>query len=196
MNTPNKLTLIRVLMVPIFLFVLLLEMVFPDWATGTRAIAGLIFIAASVTDMIDGRMARKYNLVTNFGKFLDPLADKLLVAAALVGLTGLGMMHFGVWITVIILAREFLVTSLRLVANTGDGTVIAASPAGKLKTIFQMVAISVFLLQDAVGALLGVEMHVFGVTLGDVLMWIAVVLTIWSGWQYLHTYKRYIDYRN
>ena len=182
MNTPNKLTLIRVLMVPIFLFVLLLEMVFPDWATGTRAIAGLIFIAASVTDMIDWRMARKYNLVTNFGKFLDPVADKVLVFAALIAFIELGLASSVA--VVIMMAREFLVSSMRMVAAS-KGKVIAAGKSGKVKTAVTMVSIVVILLLLALSGF-GVPAFPLPLTLiSNILIWICAALTIYSGAEYL-----------
>ena len=193
MNTPNKLTIARIVAVPVFMAVLLLEIFFPDAKLVTRFAAGLIFVAAAVTDAIDGRMARKYNLVTNFGKFLDPLADKMLVLSALICFVRLDMMFIGEWIAVIILLREFMVTSLRLLANTGDGTVIAASIWGKMKTVLQMIAIGTYLFQDGVGAVLGFESRVWEISLGDVVMLAAVVMTILSGIDYLKSYSQYID---
>jgi len=193
MNTPNKLTIARMIAVPVFMAVLLLETLIPEAYLYTRAIAGLIFVAACVTDTIDGRMARKYNLVTNFGKFLDPLADKLLVLSALICLVRLDMMLFGAWVTVIILLRELTVTSLRLLANKNDGTVIAASIRGKLKTVLQMVAIGTYLFQDGVGAIFGIEFRLWGVSLADVVMLAAVAMTVISGIDYLKTYSEYID---
>ncbi len=193
LNTPNKLTLLRILLVPIFMAVLLLESVMPDSYILTRFIAGIIFLLASITDCIDGNMARKHNLITNFGKFLDPLADKMLVSAALICFVALRIMEIGTVITVIILTREFMVTSLRLVANTGDGTVIAASNLGKIKTVLQMIAICTFLFQDAVGFVLGFPLAVGEITLGDVIMWAAVVMTIASGVSYMKTYAKYIN---
>ncbi len=196
LNTPNKLTVLRILMVPVFMAVLLLESAFPVNNIWTRFVAGLIFLAAAITDSIDGRMARKHNLITNFGKFLDPLADKMLVSAALVCFVALRMMEVGTFITVLILTREFLVTSLRLVANAEDGTVIAASKSGKIKTVLQMIAICTFLFQDAVGYVLGFPLAIGEITLGDVVMWAAVVMTIVSGVSYIKTYAKYINTNN
>lgn len=193
LNTPNKLTILRILLVPVFMAVLLLESIMPENYIWTRFIAGLIFLAASITDCIDGNLARKHNLITNFGKFLDPLADKMLVSAALICFVALKMMEIGTVITIIILTREFLVTSLRLVANAGDGTVIAASISGKVKTVLQMVAICTFLFQDAVGFVLGFPLAVGEITLGDVVMWAAVIMTVISGISYMKTYSKYIN---
>lgn len=129
MNLPNKLTVLRVIMIPFFVFFYL---------TGNAVVADLIFIVASLTDMLDGKIARKYNLVTNFGKFMDPLADKLLVAAALICFIELGRMP--AWIVLIIISREFIISGFRLVAAEG-GKVIAAGYWGKIKTAVTMVTI-------------------------------------------------------
>ena len=133
MNLPNKLTVARIIMVPFFV-VFLVNVTIPHHFL----IAGLIFALASFTDLLDGKIARKRNLVTNFGKFLDPLADKILVISALVCFVNLGLAEL--WFVLIIIAREFMVTSIRLIAvNTGE--VIAANIWGKAKTVSQMVAI-------------------------------------------------------
>ena len=143
MTTPNKLTILRIILSPIFLFFLLMQSIPHHYF-----IALIIFIAASITDLIDGKLARKYNLITDFGKFLDPLADKILVACALVGMVELSL--FSSWFTVIILAREFIVTSVRLVA-AGKGKVIAANYWGKVKTVTQMIAIiSILVFNEAI----------------------------------------------
>ena len=134
MNLPNKLTLLRVIMIPFFVFFLLIN---PD-VIALRIIADLIFIAASLTDMADGKIARKYNLVTNFGKFMDPLADKLLVCSALICLIQTGQLP--AWYVIIIIAREFIISGFRLIAAE-NGLVIAANIFGKIKTTTQMIMI-------------------------------------------------------
>ena len=135
MNLPNKLTVLRVIMIPFFVFFLL-------WEGGQnqtfRLISLAIFIVASLTDLLDGKIARKYNLVTNFGKFMDPLADKLLVCSALICLIELG--ELPAWMVIIIISREFIISGFRLVASD-NGVVIAASYWGKFKTTFQMIAV-------------------------------------------------------
>ena len=136
MNTPNKLTLARMIATPIFMAVMLISFDFHD------LISFVLFIAASLTDMIDGKMARKYNMVTDFGKFMDPLADKMLTTSAFLGFIHLEIGVGITWITFIVLIREFLITSLRLV-SAGKGNVIAANIWGKLKTVSQMIAIIV-----------------------------------------------------
>lgn len=134
MNLPNKLTVLRMIMVPFFVVFLLLS----SKVQWFKWIALVIFVAASLTDMLDGKIARKYNLITNFGKFMDPLADKLLVCAALICLTDLNMVPS--WITIIIISREFIVSGFRLIAAE-KGIVIAAGKSGKWKTAITMVMI-------------------------------------------------------
>ena len=176
MNTPNKLTIFRTLLVPAFMAFLLAPAV-----PYHMVIAAGCFIAASLTDLFDGRLARKNRQETDFGRFLDPLADKLLVISALVCFVQLGLAD--AWITMIIVMRELLVTSIRLVAS-GSGKVIAASIWGKAKTVSQMAAII------TVMALNAFSLPSFP---GTVLLWIAAALTVVSGAQYVWTYREYID---
>ena len=135
MNLPNKLTTLRVFMIPFFVFFLLYQ---GGENTTFRMISLVLFIVASLTDLLDGKIARKYNLVTNFGKFMDPLADKLLVCSALICLIELGQLP--AWMVIIIISREFIISGFRLVA-ADNGVVIAASYWGKFKTTFQMAAV-------------------------------------------------------
>lgn len=163
MNTPNKLTVARMIMVP-FLVVFLLT----GWGgEANRYIALIIFAAASITDWFDGYLARKNNLVTNFGKFMDPLADKLLVCSAMICMIELGRLP--AWFVIIIIGREFIISGFRLVASD-NGIVIAASYWGKFKTVSQMFMVIVMIM-DLGG--------VFDV-IGTVLMWAALILTIVS----------------
>lgn len=134
MNLPNKLTILRVFMIPFFIFFMMTDFAGPY----SRLIALAIFIAASLTDLLDGKIARKYNLVTNFGKFMDPLADKLLVCSALICFVQTG--DLAAWFVIIIISREFIISGFRLIASD-NGVVIAASYWGKFKTVFQMVMI-------------------------------------------------------
>ena len=168
MNLPNKLTVLRVLLIPFFVWFALVDLV-PGYS---KYIAVLIFVVASLTDLLDGKITRKYHLVTNFGKFMDPLADKLLVCAALICLSASGMVP--AWMVIIIISREFIISGFRLVASD-NGVVIAASYWGKFKTTFQMLMIIVLLL-DLGG--------VFDV-IGQVLTWIALILTVVSLVDYL-----------
>ena len=135
MNLPNKLTVLRICMIPFFVAALLYE---GGASRNMRILADVLFIAASLTDLLDGKIARKYNLVTNFGKFMDPLADKLLVCSALICLIELGQLP--AWVVIIISSREFIISGFRLVA-ADNGIVIAASYWGKFKTVFQMTAV-------------------------------------------------------
>ena len=165
MNLPNKLTILRVILIPFCVFFLL-----TDYVPSHYIIALVIFVVASLTDMADGKIARKYNLVTNFGKFMDPLADKLLVCSAMIGLIPLGQL--AAWIVVIIIAREFIISGFRLIASD-NGVVIAASYWGKFKTTFQMLMIIVLILE------LQFPNDVFH-WLGVILTWVALALTVIS----------------
>ena len=164
MNLPNKLTTLRVIMIPFFVFFLL-------WQNGEnhtfRMIALALFIIASLTDLLDGKIARKYNLVTNFGKFMDPLADKLLVCSALICLIELNALP--AWMVIIIISREFIISGFRLIAAE-NGVVIAANYWGKFKTASQMVMI-ILLLADLGG--------IFD-TLAQIFIWISLALTVIS----------------
>ena len=163
MNLPNKLTVLRVIMVPFFVFFMLTDVGGP----ANKSIALILFCVASLTDMLDGKIARKYNLVTNFGKFMDPLADKLLVCSAMICMIEMGKLP--AWIVIVIIAREFIISGFRLVASD-NGIVIAASYWGKFKTVFQM-AMIIVLIADFGG--------VFDI-IAQVLIWIALALTIIS----------------
>ena len=142
MNLPNKLTMFRCILIPFFVFFLLFPF-FPGNARYPDYIALIIFIVASLTDLLDGKIARKYNLVTNFGKFMDPLADKLLVCSAMICLVSLG--RLSAWIVIVIIAREFIISGFRLIA-ADNNIVIAASMWGKFKTTFQMAMIILLIL--------------------------------------------------
>ena len=164
MNLPNKLTLFRVILIPFFVFFLLA----PYFEGYGNYIAVAIFIVASITDFLDGKIARKYHLVTNFGKFMDPLADKLLVSSALICLVALNKIP--AWIVIVIIAREFIISGFRLVA-ADNGVVIAASYWGKFKTAFQMVTVIVLILNITGEVFAGI---------GTVLIYISLVLTVIS----------------
>lgn len=140
MNLPNKLTVLRVCLIPFFVAALLFD---GGSRQDIRILADVIFIVASLTDLLDGKIARKYNLVTNFGKFMDPLADKLLVCSALICLIQLGQLP--AWIVIVIISREFIISGFRLVA-ADNGIVIAASYWGKFKTTFQMITVVLMIL--------------------------------------------------
>lgn len=166
MNLPNKLTILRAIMIPFFLVFLYMS---PGWS---KWVALGIFIAASLTDMLDGKIARKYNLVTNFGKFMDPLADKLLVCSALIALSDLN--RIPAWIVIVIIARDFIISGFRLIAAE-KGIVIAAGWWGKIKTTVQMIMVG-FLIAD---------LKVFYI-IDQVLIYLALALTLISLGDYLY----------
>ncbi len=167
MNLPNKLTLLRMVLIPVFIVLLM---------NGYYYSSGILFILASATDALDGHIARKHGLVTNFGKIMDPLADKMLVTSALICLVDLG--EIPGWMVIVILAREFIITGLRAVA-AGEGVIIAAGKSGKIKTVLQMTALSVILLRDW-------PFSIFtDLPVGDYLLILAVIATLYSGVEYI-----------
>ena len=180
MNTANKITMSRIFLVPIFMVFLLYDLPFAQY------ISAIIFVAAAATDGIDGYVARKYDQITTFGKFIDPLADKLLVTAALVGLVYMDKLN--PWFALIIISREFIVTSLRIVAIS-TGKVIPAGMSGKIKTVLQIAAI-VAMLIDRVYVI-----SVGGVLLSNVIMVCAVLMTVYSGAEYIILNKDLIEAR-
>ena len=177
MNLPNKLTIFRMILIVPFVVIRLGGEA--GWFGANRlipdCIALAIFIVASLTDLIDGKIARKYNLVTNFGKFMDPLADKLLVSAAMIALVDMG--RIPAWVVIVIISREFIISGFRLIASDNH-VVIAASYWGKFKTTFQM--IMVCLMISGLGS-----MFLWVQILTDVVMWIALALTVISLIDYL-----------
>ncbi|HWI49861.1 MAG TPA: CDP-diacylglycerol--glycerol-3-phosphate 3-phosphatidyltransferase [Rummeliibacillus sp.] len=180
MNIPNRITVSRIFLIPIFVIMMIV-----DFGWGDMSILGvtlpvehfvgaLIFIIASVTDWIDGHYARKYNLVTNLGKFLDPLADKLLVSSAFILLVP--MEAAPAWVVIVIISREFAVTGLRLICAE-QGEVVAANQLGKIKTWTQIVAIASLLLHN-------IFFEMWGIPFGTIMLYIALFFTIWSGIDY------------
>ena len=162
MNLPNKLTVFRMILIVPFVFIMLTDVCGPM----SKWIALAIFVIASLTDLLDGKIARKYNLVTNFGKFMDPLADKLLVCSAMICLVEMGKIPS--WVVIIIISREFIISGFRLIASD-NGIVIAASYWGKFKTVFQMVMVILMIANiPALGLVT------------NIVMWIATALTIIS----------------
>lgn len=182
MNLPNKITVSRVLLIPIFIIFMIIDFGMGELSFGgvtlsvERLIGTFIFIVASMTDWLDGYLARKHNLVTNMGKFLDPLADKLLVSAAFIILVE---MHLAAsWIVIVIISREFAVTGLRLLL-AGEGEVVAANSLGKIKTVAQLLAIILLLFDNAFFALANIPA-------GEIMLYIALIFTIWSGADYFY----------
>lgn len=180
MNLANKITLARIFLVPVVMLFLLVKYDLGQFRFGhgvitvSEIIATLVFILAAVTDGLDGYIARKRKIVTNLGKFLDPLADKLLISAALISLVE--MQRLDAWIAIVIISREFAVTGLRLVA-AAEGQVIAASPLGKLKTIVQIIAIAALMLNNF-------PFSFIAFPFSQIFIWLAVLITILSGVDY------------
>lgn len=183
MNIANKLTTLRVCLIPVFVLILALPL---DWGTtllggatipNTQLVAAVIFIVASVTDYLDGYLARKYQLVTSFGEFFDPMADKLLVIAAFVLL--ISLQKVPAWAVIIIISRELLITGLRVLIAQHNGKVLAAALPGKIKTFSQMFAIIFYLLNDAGFVLLNIPF-------ADLLLAVCVFFTLYSGAEYFY----------
>ena len=170
MNLPNKLTVARIIAVPFFI---------AAYMTGYYAAACILFIAASLTDMLDGKIARKYNLVTNFGKIMDPLADKILVYSAFCLMVEDGTVPG--WMLIVILAREFAIAGMRTVAAS-EGIVIAAGMSGKIKTVLQMIAVPLLLLATAITQ---AQLHHYFGLAGQIFLWASLVMTVYSGIEYI-----------
>lgn len=183
MNLPNKLTVFRIVLIPVFMLLLTLPL---DWGMVTllgatmpvvHLVAAIVFIVASLTDFLDGQIARRENLVTNFGKFADPLADKLLVMTALIFFVQFGWV--AAWVVSVIVIRELAITGLRTLIVENNGQVLAAAMPGKIKTTSQMIAIIFFLLHNIGFALIGLPF-------AEIMMWIALIATIYSGIDYFY----------
>ena len=170
MNLPNKLTMLRIILVPVYIIFFMLNWFIP---------AMIVFIVASLTDMLDGKIARKYGLVTNFGKIMDPLADKILVYSAFC--LFVGHLIIPAWMLIVILAREFMISGMRTVAAS-TGTVIAAGMSGKIKTVLQMAAVILLLLAMA---LTGSGAFRFFYYLAMAVLWASLVMTVYSGLEYV-----------
>ena len=181
MNLPNQLTVFRIILIPVFILLLSVPYAWQSLdVTGVMLplnwlLAAIVFAVASITDFLDGQIARRQHLVTNFGKFADPLADKLLVMTALIFLTGFNVVP--AWMTAVIVIRELAVTGLRTLIVENNGKVLAAQMPGKIKTFSQMFAIFFLYLKD-------VPFTATGLPIGEILLWIAVIFTIYSGIDY------------
>lgn len=186
MNLPNKLTLFRIFLIPVFMLLIIFK-----WPAGDLVVLGtaipwfqivgaIVFAGASFTDWLDGHIARARHEVTNFGKFADPLADKMLVMTAMIFLISLGKAP--AWVVAIIICRELAVTGLRLLLVENNGTVLAARMPGKIKTTTQMLAIVFLLLNDIFFAAASIP-------IGEILLYVCLIFTIYSGWDYFHQSK-------
>lgn len=185
MNLPNRLTLLRVIMIPFFMVAILTEewgniSLWGDRLTYNELIAFLLFAAAAYTDQLDGAIARKRGLVTNFGKLMDPLADKILVTAAIISLVQLARLP--AWMAIVILSREFAVSGLRMLAAS-QGVVLAAGPWGKLKTVLQIIAILLLIVHNFPFGLIHLPLDV-------ITLWLALIVTLISGIDYFWKNRR------
>ena len=203
LNLPNKLTVLRMCLIPVFLFFMLFEMI--PWIP-QRIITAALFLGTAITDMLDGKIARKYNMITDFGKFLDPLADKLMVFGAFLGLIYMYRADYTFSLFMVIAAfvvifRELAVTCLRMVANNATGVVIAANWMGKVKTVSQIVFVMCALLEPVVIGWLFGFIHPFFKTFADMQiltyasMAFMTLMTVWSGVNYFKAYFPHIDPR-
>ena len=190
MNLPNKLTVLRVILVPVFMLFLCVPLGLSD--TLVRVIAAVLFALTSLTDMLDGKIARKYNMITDFGKLMDPLADKFLVFGAMLGILVYcaDLRPVFVWAAAIVMLRELAVTSLRLLAASQSGAVIAAAWLGKVKTVTQVVCIVCVILEPVILPFpLFTQYHL----LSYVTIAAMIVMTIWSGVEYFTAYGKNIN---
>ena len=194
MNLPNKLTVLRLCLVPVFVVIMMASSAL--WAS----IVGLVlFIAASLTDMLDGKIARKYNLVTDFGKFMDPLADKFMVIGAMFVILYRSLSLYDdklfsnvfFWAFLIVIFRELAVTSIRLVVSGSAGIVIAANMLGKIKTCTQIACVICCIAEPVIYELLGMETSLLPVSLATAAL--MLIFTLWSGINYLVSYWKYLD---
>lgn len=202
MNLPNKLTLLRLIMVPFFMVAMALPELFnlaPAVHVTCNIIGVALFILASLTDFLDGNIARKYGLVTNFGKFMDPLADKLMVIGAMLMILYKSDYEFihplFVWTTVAVIFRELAVTGIRLLAVQGDGKVIAANMLGKIKTVTQIICICSVIIEPLIYAIPGLNVPAFLTTympISYVTTALMLVFTVWSGINYIKGGMQYI----
>ena len=194
MNLPNKLTVLRLCLVPVFVVIMMLSDAV--WASATGLV---LFIVASLTDMLDGKIARKYNLVTDFGKFMDPLADKFMVIGAMFVILFRSLSLYGdkifanvfFWAFMIVIFRELAVTSIRLVVSGSSGIVIAANMLGKIKTCTQIACVICCIAEPVIYELLGMETSLLPVSLATAAL--MLIFTLWSGINYIVSYWKYLD---
>lgn len=196
MNLPNKLSILRVILVPVFVAVLVIPYefgLFEKFNIWLRIIAAAVFILTALTDMIDGKIARRFNMVTDFGKFIDPLADKFMVFGAMIAILYCfeEIQPIFIWATLIVIFRELAITSLRLLISSSSGKVVAAAWLGKVKTVTQVICICTILLEPVIFPMIP---SIFGVQLLTIVTIIAMtVMTIWSGIDYVKSYWSVLD---
>ncbi|MBQ9940255.1 MAG: CDP-diacylglycerol--glycerol-3-phosphate 3-phosphatidyltransferase [Clostridia bacterium] len=192
LNLPNRLTLLRIILVPLCMYFILFSV---GGETVSRIIAGVVFLITALTDLVDGKIARGRNLVTNFGKFLDPLADKFMIFGVLLAICSSdaysNIRSAFVWVSAVVIFRELAVTSIRLVASGADNVVIAASWLGKVKTTFQCVAVMAIILEPVIIRPFLPQYNLY--ILSYTGMFLMVLFTVWSGVDYIRTYWKYIN---
>ena len=196
MNLPNKLSVLRICLVPVFILVMMLpETLLPGFDIWGPILGAVIFIAASLTDMLDGKIARKYNLITDFGKFIDPLADKFMVIGALLVIVYryANIRPVFIWATIIVIFRELAVTSIRLVASSSSGVVIAAKYIGKVKTVSQILCVCAVIIEPLVYKIPALQFMNAYMPLTYLPTLVMTVFTLWSGIDYLVSYWKYLD---
>ena len=186
LNLPNKLTVLRLFLVPVVMVFILYPALTGNNPVVQSAVCTILFILTAITDFIDGKIARKYNLITDFGKFMDPIADKFMVIGTLICITvaNAELRPFMVWVTIIVIFRELAITSMRLVVSSSSGAVVAASWLGKCKTMAQSVSICVFLIEGIIWDLW---------ILSYIGMAVTAFLTVWSALEYFKTYWKFIN---
>ena len=192
MNLPNKLTLMRLIFVPVIMVFILFQIAGDPWSD---IVAATLFLAAAITDMLDGRLARRYDLVTDFGKFIDPLADKFLVIGAMLSLCSITdgiYQKLLIIATIIVVFRELAVTSLRLLVSGSSGVVIAANILGKIKTTAQIVFVMSALLEPVLWSIVWDKIAGYNI-ITYTAMAVMAVMTVWSGVNYIASYWKYLD---
>lgn len=198
MNLPNKLTVARIVMIPFFMVAMMLTKAVESEGvkTGLYLFSAFLFLAASATDFVDGKIARKYNLITSFGKFMDPLADKFMVIGAYLAAIYVyeDMRLWLVITTAVTVFRELAVSGIRLIAVTGDNVVIAAAMPGKIKTFSQCILVELMILEPMIFSAIGFDTLARYTPLTYICMAVVVFFTIYSGMQYIIGYKKYITF--
>lgn len=198
MNLPNKLTVARIVMIPFFMVAMMLTKAVESEGvkTGLYLFSAFLFLAASATDFVDGKIARKYNLITSFGKFMDPLADKFMVIGAYLAAIYVyeDMRLWLVITTAVTVFRELAVSGIRLIAVTGDNVVIAAAMPGKIKTFSQCILVELMILEPMIFSAIGLDTLAMYTPLTYICMAVVVFFTIYSGMQYIIGYKKYITF--
>lgn len=195
MNLPNKLSILRVIMVPLFVAVLVIpsEQFFADYGVWVRIIAAAIFILTALTDMLDGQIARRCNLVTDFGKFIDPLADKFMVFGAMLAILYrfADLRPIFIWASLIVIFRELAITSMRMIVSNNSGIVIAAAWLGKVKTVTQILCIITVLLEPVVAP--SIPLFAKYHLASYIMIILMTVMTLWSGIDYMKAYWKHLD---